>query len=103
MSIIEVQPIIVNANGAEDLFGDEPGTPQFYMVKNILYKHFGEDNIWVCWNYLTFKFNIEGKDKDAGCDMTHDYIDLIDTIYEPLPETFYTGNHLKFKIINIEY
>jgi len=49
MVIIKVMPISVKPNGEEKEFGDETGTPEFYMVHDTLLKYLGEENVWVNW------------------------------------------------------
>ena len=49
MTIIKVIPISVKSNGDEEYFGDETGTPEFYMVHDTLLKYLGEENVWVNW------------------------------------------------------
>jgi len=36
---IKVNPKLVNPKGDLDSFGEETGTPEFYIVTDILYKH----------------------------------------------------------------
>lgn len=98
MTIIKVNPYSVNTYGNCEYFGDETGTPKFYMVIHTLEKHLGEIN--VKWDYTHFFFTIE--DIDEGCDNTADYIKIIESIYEPFEPHNFTdmkNHHLVFQII----
>ena len=100
MSSIRVTPISVNANGEEDYFGDETGTPDFYMVSDTLKKHLGEENIWVNWDYKDFIYVIEDRMKESN--NTDKYIQIIETIYEPFAPfnfVYMKEHHLRFQII----
>jgi hypothetical protein len=97
MSYIKVIPISVNTDGTKDYFGDETGTPEFYMVSDTLEKYLGE--VYVTWDYTEFCFMIEMKDQSGDI---YDYIPIIESIYEPFaPFNFvYRKNqHLAFEII----
>jgi len=102
MSYIKVIPIAVNADGTKDYFGDETGTPQYYMVLHTLQKHLGE--VYVTWDYTEYCcFKIEMKDQ--SCDNIYEYIPIIETIYEPFaPFNFVNRKkqHLTFQIIYAE-
>lgn len=105
MVVIEVEPRIVNDNtGTADIFGDETGTPQFYIIRDILQEYLGKD-IYVSWNYDVFTFNIESYDTDEGCDTSGDFVEVIETICELFPETYddgrYKGYQLQFEIISV--
>ncbi len=94
---VRVQPFSVNEYKQKDYFGEEPGTPEFYMVSDTLNKYLGKENIWVSWDYTDFCFIIEQKDNNN----TFDY-KIIESIYEPFePYNFiYKKNdHLVFEII----
>ena len=55
-STIKVNAFHVKPNGTFNYFGDETGTPEFYVVKDTLEKHLEEDNIWVSWDYNNWYF-----------------------------------------------
>ena len=102
---IKVNPISVNTNGYEDYFGEETGTPEFYMVKHTLEKYLGEENIWVDWDYNEFFFIITDRCEDEGFDNIYDYSQVIETIYEPFELfnfVYRKKDHLRFHIINDE-
>ena len=102
MSIIKVMPISVNPNGEEENFGDETGTPDFYMVHDTLLKYLGEENVWVTWDYDDFAFIIENKHDDECFDNSYDYEKVIETIYEPFAPFNFVNmkkDHLKFQIV----
>jgi hypothetical protein len=103
MVIIKVMPISVKPNEEEEYFGDETGTPEFYMVHDTLLKYLGEENVWVNWDYNDFIFIIENKFEDECFDISYDYKKIIEEIYEPFaPFNFKSmkKDHLKFQIIS---
>jgi len=78
-SVINVKPLLVNDKGYNEYFGDETGTPEFYMVLDILYKHLGKENILVSWDYKEFFYKIEViENKYSG------YIKILESIKEPV-------------------
>ena len=104
MTIIKVNTFSVKPNGQYEYFGNETGTPEWYMVMHTLEKHLGKENIWVKWDYTELIFKIEIiEDNGRYCDDTESkYIQLIEAIYEPFePFNFvYMKNHyLVFQII----
>ena len=76
MTLIRVNAIAVKGNEEAD-FGDETGTPGFYIVKDTLCKYLGEENIWVSWDYNDFLFVIEDKFDDESYDNSYDYRKII--------------------------
>ena len=73
-----------------------------YIVSDVLQKYLGENNIYVSWDYNQFFFIIT--DIDEGIDNTRDYIQIIESIYEPFnfPPGIFESNkddHLVFQII----
>jgi hypothetical protein len=45
---LTVQPILINdLTGEEEQFGDETGTPQFYMVKHTLEKYLKDEDMYI--------------------------------------------------------
>jgi len=100
MTLITVIALAVNMNSDEEYFGDETGTPEYYMVKDTLHKYLGEDNVYIGWDYDNFIYTIENIDE--GCDNTCDYTEIINNIYEPFaPFNFksYKKHHLAFQIL----
>ena len=96
-------PISVKPNGEEKEFGDETGTPEFYMVHDTLLKYLGEENVWVNWDYNDFIFIIENKFEDECFDISYDYKKIIEEIYEPFAPfnfVYMKQDHLKFQIIS---
>ena len=108
-SIIKLNSFTVKPNGNVDLFDDETGTPDFYTVEDILKKYLGENNIWVSWDYQELCFVIsDSEERDEGCDNIYDYIQIIESIYEPFdfpPGIWeqHKNDHLVFEIIMINY
>ena len=104
MVLIEVEPIIINALGIIDSFGDETGTPEFYTVKHVLEKYLGKD-IYVSWNYEVFTFEVqsyEEEEMDEGYDASEDFIEVIESIHESFFDThYYNGHQLQFKIVRV--
>jgi hypothetical protein len=104
-SIIKVKAFYVKPHDGFTYYGAEPGTPEFYHVADILEKYLGETNIGVSWDYNDGSFIIQQREEpDEGCDNTYDYIQNIQSIWEPVdykPEIFdeEIGDHLVFKII----
>ena len=102
MVIIKVMPICVKPNGKEEIYGDETGTIEFYMVYDTLIKYLGEEKIWVSWDYNDFLYIIKDKFDDEFFDNSYDYIRIIEEIYEPF-EPFNFKNrkkdYLKFEIV----
>ena len=97
MISIKVNPFLVSASGNYDHFGEETGTPEFYMVLDILNKHLGEGNISVSWDYAEFFYKIEAiEDKEI------DYIKIIESINEPFSSfnvVNHKNDHLIFQVI----
>ena len=96
-STIKIHPLTVTPSGDYAHFGDETGTPEFYVVKETLQKFLG-DHILVSWDYNEFFFILT--DLDEGCDNTNDYIQIIKAIHEPGIYNGHRNNHLVFRIIN---
>jgi len=107
--IIKIDAFHVNINGTYKYFGDETGTPEFYKVSDTLNKYLGEYDIWVSWDYNDFYFIIHNSDSlDEGCDTIYDYIQIIESIWEPFdyPEgifDYYKNDHLVFNVIYDDY
>ena len=101
-TIIRLNPFIVDANGHEEIFGDETGTTEFYMVESTLIKYLGK-HVFITWDYDNLMFEVENDDK--CCDNTDDYIKIIETINESLANfntTEYLKKcHLSFEIISV--
>ena len=108
-SIIKLNSFTVKPNGNVDLFDDETGTPDFYTVADTLKKYLGKNNIYVSWDYQELCFVIsDSGERDEGCDNIYDYIQIIESIYEPFdfpPGIWeqHKNDHLVFDIIMINY
>jgi len=106
MVFIKVDASIVNAAGITHEFGDETGTPQFYIVERVLEKHLGKD-IYVYYNYDDFAFEIvyDEDETDQGCDISYDFVEIIESIQWPLPDDYYGGRckgyKLQFRIVHV--
>lgn len=104
-STIKVYAFCIKPSGRCEYFGDETGTPHFYHVADILKKYLGEENIWVSWDYDNWNFIIQQSGlPDEGCDNTYDYMQIIESIWEPFdygPGIFgnYENDHLAFEIV----
>jgi hypothetical protein len=103
MNIIKVNPFSVNTRGEYDYFGDETGTPEYYMVLHTLEKHLGKENILVGWDYTEFFFEIEIiEDEGCYCDNTIDYIQCIESIFEPFEPynfVYMKNDNLVFQVL----
>ena len=94
MISIKVNPFLVNANGERDHFGEETGTPEFYIILKVLHKYLGEENISISWDYTEFFYKIEVMD-----DKEIDYIQIIESINEPFSQfnkDYHKNDHLIF-------
>ena len=95
---IKVNPKLVNPKGDLDYFGEETGTPEFYIVLDILYKHLGKENISVSWDYNDFTYEIKvEKDKNI------DYIKIIESIDESMSRfnmIYHENDHLIFEVVS---
>ena len=96
---IKVNPKLVNPKGDLDSFGEETGTPEFYIVTDILYKHLGQENISVSWDYTEFIYKIKvEKNKNI------DYIKIIKSINEPMSRfniRSHENDHLIFDVVSV--
>jgi hypothetical protein len=106
MTRIEVMAIIVDADGNdEDIFGGETGSPEFYMVKDTLQQHLGENNQLLFYNHESKDtFIIETKEGENK-NRINQYIDTIKNIYKPFAPGFidyYKDRRLRFNIIRVE-
>ena len=97
-SIIKVNPYSVNSGEEKKNYGEETGTPEYYLVLYTLEKYLGKENISVSWDYRYFFYEIkliEEKEKD--------YIKIIESIKEPFSEynvVSHKKSHLIFEVIN---
>lgn len=97
MLSIKVNPFLVYKNGKREHYGEETGTPEFYIVSDILYKHLGEDNILIFWDYTEFFYKIQ-----VTGDKNIDYIKIIESINEPYSQfndEYQDNEHLIFQVI----
>ncbi len=107
MTIIKVFPNLINPEDdeAENYFGDETGSQQFYTVESILQKYLGKD-MTVSFNDDDLTFEIEDLKEDEGCDNLDDYIEIIENIRESLVPYNYPeleNQYLMFIINDIVY
>lgn len=99
MTIIEVMAIMRQANGNEDTFGGETGTPEFYMVKHTLAQYLGEEEeSLLYYNHESNDTFIIDFGKGENKNRINQYIDIIKNIYE----AFDRSRYLRFEIINVE-
>ena len=99
MTVLEVMVIMTDADGNEHTYwGDETGTPKFYIIKDTLEAYLG-DTVWIYNHPTNDTFIIENNDE--GCDNSYDYIEIIETIYENA-YSYECRNHLCFEILNVE-
>jgi hypothetical protein len=85
MTIIKVFPNLINPadDEAENYFGDETGSQQYYTVISILQKYLPK-YLTVSLNDDDLTFEIEDLKEDEGCDNLDDYIEIIENIRESL-------------------
>ena len=95
---IIVKPVWKNdVTGIISYFYDEFGTPAFYMIRDILRKHFGED-IWISINRKKFyEFYVFDFDK------TKNINDIIKNIYEPHTLVIIFEEHMPSAHITFEF
>jgi hypothetical protein len=95
---IIVKPVWKNdVTGIISYFYDEFGTPAFYMIRDILRKHFGED-IWISINRKNFyEFYVFDFDK------TKNINDIIKNIYEPHTLVIIFEEHMPSAHITFEF
>ena len=95
---IIVKPVWKNdVTGIISYFYDEFGPPAFYMIRDILRKHFGED-IWISINRKKFyEFYVFDFDK------TKNINDIIKNIYEPHTLVIIFEEHMPSAHITFEF
>ena len=95
---IIVKPVWENdVTGEKSYFYDEFGTPAFYMISDILRKHFGSD-IWISINRKNpHEFYIFDVDK------TKDINDIIKNINEPHTLVIIFEEHMPSAHITFEF
>ena len=105
MTIIKVKPFSMKPDGKFKFFGDEVGTPDWYMILDTLYKYLGRQNIVVGWDDTEPFINIKCIE-DEGCyvyEFDHEYIlQIIESIcepFEPFNFVYLKNDHLVFEII----
>ena len=106
---LTVQPMLVNdLTGAEEPFGDETGTPQFYMVKHTLEKYLKDEDIYI-YTDADGLFTIAQRRANANAigvkAKSKNYKTIIEQIYEvntltPLWPDRCPSSHIKFVILN---
>lgn len=95
---IKVNPKLVDPNGNVDYFGEETGTPEFYIVLDILNKYLGKENILVSWDYTMWFYKIQVEEEKYI-----DYIQIIESINEPMSPfkmVYHENDHLIFEVIS---
>jgi hypothetical protein len=120
--ILTVKPILVNdLTGEETPFGDETGTPQFYMVTHTLMKYLKDENIYIYIDHANPEwFSIAGasealaeseaasealaESEAASEALAENYRAIIEQIYEvntlnPIWPEHCPSSHIKFEII----
>jgi len=107
---LTVKPILINdLTGEEEPFGDETGTPQFYMVKHTLEKHLNDEDIYIYTDDTDpeWWFTIAQRRASAigVSEKIRNYIAIIEQIYEvntlaPIWPKRCPSSHIKFEIIN---
>lgn len=108
--ILTVKPILVNdLTGEEEPFGDETGTPQFYMVTHTLMKYLNEEEIYIYRDDANpdwFSINCSAYEaaSPAAKAAAETYKAIIEEIYEvntlnPLWPEHCPSSHIKFEII----
>ena len=112
---LTVKPILINdLTGEEEPFGDETGTPQFYMVKHTLEKYLNDEDIYIYtddtdpeWWFTIAQRRANVVDASAiGIkEKIRNYIAIIEEIYEvntlaPLWPDRCPSSHIIFEIIN---
>lgn len=103
MTSIKLNSYTMDPNGDTQYFGDETGTPEFYVVSDVLKKYLGENNINISWDYNQFFFIITNFDE--GIDNTYDYIQIIESIYESFifPPGIFESNKDDLLVFQIIY
>ena len=102
--ILIVQPIYINDDtGNEKFFDDEIGTPDFYMISDILKKHLGES--WICIdkeNPRSFTIEKFDEKRDRCIINTLENKEIIKKIYEvnDLFPIWGYSSHIRFEIMN---
>ena len=99
MTVIEVMVIMIDANAKEHTYwGGETGTPEFYTVTDTLEAFLG-NNLYIYHHPTNDTFII--KNDDEGCDISYDYIEIIEGIYTNA-YSYECNKHLCFEILNLE-
>jgi hypothetical protein len=98
MTRIEIVAIMHYVDGIEEPFGGETGTAEYYMVKDTLQEHLGENNQLLFYNHESkWTFILETKEAENN-NIIKQYIDVIENIYQP----FDLDRHLRFNVIHVE-
>jgi predicted DNA-binding protein len=109
---LTVKPILVNdLTGEEEPFGDETGTPQFYMVKHTLEKYLQDEDMYIYTHDANpeWWFTIAQRRANVSAigvrEKIKNYIAIIEEIYEvntlaPLWPEHCPSSHIKFVILN---
>jgi hypothetical protein len=107
---LTVKPILINdLTGEEEPFGDETGTPQFYMVKHTLEKYLNDEDIYIYTDDADPEWLFTIAQRRASAigvrEKIRNYKAIIKQIYEvntlaPLWPDRCPSSHIKFAILN---
>lgn len=98
MTKIEVIVTMTNDEGEHHFWGSVSGSYEFYKVQFILQSYLGT-NVWIYHHRMNDTFIIEEKlFEDEGCDISNDYVKIIESIYA---NTNY-HEYLSFAILEME-
>ena len=101
MTKIEVIATMTNAEGEHSFWGSRSGSDDFYRVKFTLQAYLGK-NVWIYHHRMNDTIIIEEKlFEDEGCDISNDYVEIIESIYDNT-ESYDYREYLSFEIFNIE-
>ena len=93
-----VKPVWTNdVTGEKSYFYDEMGTPAFYMIRDILKKHFGEKI------YVTIHRDNSDQFFISDVDKRKDNLEIIKNIYEPHTLVPIFEEHMPSAHITFEY
>ena len=101
MTKIEVFATMTNDDGEHIIRASECSFDELYRVKSTLRAYLGTNLMIYCYR-MDDTFVIEEKlFKDEGCDISNDYVEIIESIYDNT-ETYEYRDYLSFEIYNIE-
>jgi hypothetical protein len=101
MTKIEVIVTMTNDDGEHIIPASECSSDEFYRVRSTLRSYLGT-NLLIYPHRMDDTFVIEEKlFEDEGCDISNDYVEIIESIYDNT-ETYDYREYLSFEIYNIE-